>query len=197
MTTTQTLIFDRFRDLLSQAGVAGDPEPTAMTLASASPDGRISARTVLLKALDCDGFVFYTNTQSNKGRQLDANPNAALNFLWKTLANQVQVKVEGRVEAVSSADADGYFASRNRLSQLGAWASQQSQTLNSRQELLDRLAALELQYAGQPVPRPAHWSGFRVLPDMIEFWFGEPGRLHVRERFELINGEWQLRLLNP
>lgn len=197
MTTTQTLIFDRFRDLLSQAGVAGDPEPTAMTLASASPDGRISARTVLLKALDCDGFVFYTNTQSNKGRQLDANPNAALNFLWKTLANQVQVKVEGRVEAVSSADADSYFASRNRLSQLGAWASQQSQTLNSRQELLDRLAALELQYAGQPVPRPAHWSGFRVLPDMIEFWFGEPGRLHVRERFELINGEWQLRLLNP
>jgi len=197
MTTTQTLIFDRFRDLLSQAGVAGDPEPTAMTLASASPDGRISARTVLLKALDCDGFVFYTNTQSNKGRQLGANPNAALNFLWKTLANQVQVKVEGRVEAVSSADADGYFASRNRLSQLGAWASQQSQTLNSRQELLDRLAALELQYAGQPVPRPAHWSGFRVLPDMIEFWFGEPGRLHVRERFELINGEWQLRLLNP
>jgi len=197
MTTTQTLIFDRFRDLLSQAGVAGDPEPTAMTLASASPDGRISARTVLLKALDCDGFVFYTNTQSNKGRQLDANPNAALNFLWKTLANQVQVKVEGRVEAVSSADADGYFASRNRLSQLGAWASQQSQTLNSRQELLDRLAALELQYEGQPVPRPAHWSGFRVLPDMIEFWFGEPGRLHVRERFELINGEWQLRLLNP
>lgn len=197
MTITQTLIFDRFRDLLSQAGVAGDPEPTAMTLASASPDGRISARTVLLKALDCDGFVFYTNTQSNKGRQLDANPNAALNFLWKTLANQVQVKVEGRVEAVSSADADSYFASRNRLSQLGAWASQQSQTLNSRQELLDRLAALELQYAGQPVPRPAHWSGFRVLPDMIEFWFGEPGRLHVRERFELINGEWQLRLLNP
>ena len=197
MTTTQTLIFDRFRDLLSQAGVAGDPEPTAMTLASASPDGRISARTVLLKALDCDGFVFYTNTQSNKGRQLDANPNAALNFLWKTLANQVQVKVEGRVEAVSSADADGYFASRNRLSQLGAWASQQSQTLNSRQELLDRLAALELQYEGQPVPRPAHWSGFRVLPDMIEFWFGEPGRLHVRERFELINSEWQLRLLNP
>lgn len=197
MTTTQTLIFDRFRDLLSQAGVAGDPEPTAMTLASASPDGRISARTVLLKALDCDGFVFYTNTQSNKGRQLGANPNAALNFLWKTLANQVQVKVEGRVEAVSSADADSYFASRNRLSQLGAWASQQSQTLNSRQELLDRLAALELQYAGQPVPRPAHWSGFRVLPDMIEFWFGEPGRLHVRERFELINGEWQLRLLNP
>jgi len=168
-----------------------------MTLASAGPDGRISARTVLLKALDCDGFVFYTNTQSNKGRQLGANPNAALNFLWKTLANQVQVKVEGRVEAVSSADADSYFASRNRLSQLGAWASQQSQTLNSRQELLDRLAALELQYEGQPVPRPAHWSGFRVLPDMIEFWFGEPGRLHVRERFELINGEWQLRLLNP
>jgi len=196
MTATND-VFARFHALLEEAREAGDPEPTAMTLSSADLDGRISSRTVLLKALDQRGFVFYTNTQSNKGRQLQANPRAALSFLWKSLRNQVQVNIEGSVEAVSAQEADAYFASRNRLSQLGAWASWQSQTLLARQDLLDRLQELDTRYADQAVPRPAHWSGYRVVPTMIEYWFGEPARLHVRERFERVEDEWSMRLLNP
>lgn len=197
MTDSQSPVFEKFRQLLAEASAAGDPEPTAMTLASAGLDGRISARVVLLKALDERGFVFYTNAHSTKGRQLQENPRAALNFLWKTLRHQVQVGIEGHVEAVSAAEADDYFASRARLSQLGAWASDQSATLSSRAELLTRLDAVSARFADVPVPRPPHWSGFRLLPEMIEFWFGEPGRLHVRERHEIRDGVWQLRLLNP
>jgi pyridoxamine 5'-phosphate oxidase len=197
MTDSSAVIFEKFRQLLTEAGAAGDPEPTAMTLASADSDGRLSARVVLLKALDERGFVFYTNTHSNKGRQLLSNPRAALNFLWKPLRHQVQVSIEGGVECVSAAEADAYFASRPRLSQLGAWASDQSATLGSRAELLARVDEVTARFADAPVPRPPHWSGFRLLPEMIEFWFGEPGRLHVRERHELHDGQWRLRLLNP
>ncbi len=168
-----------------------------MTLASSALDGRISARTVLLKGVDERGFVFYTNYTSNKGQQLLANPHAALLFLWKTLQNQVQVKIEGVIEAVSDSDADHYFQSRGRDSQIGAWASLQSQTLESRDILTDRIAAFTRQFADLPVPRPPHWSGFRVLPTMLEFWFGAAHRLHERTRHEYLDGVWRNRKLFP
>lgn len=189
--------FSEFRELIEAASQAGEPEPTAMTLASADPDGRVSARTVLLKELDGRGFVFYTNCESNKGRQLQANQRCALLFLWKTLQRQVQVKVEGRAEAVSHSEADAYFATRPRLSQIGAWASLQSQTLESRDQLLQRVREFEQRFDGQDVPRPPHWSGFRVVPEMIEFWYGGEFRLHERQRYELIDSHWQRRTLYP
>lgn len=187
-----------FRELLDEARVAGDPEPTAMTLATALPDGRVSARTVLLKGFDERGFVFYTNLESHKGEQMAANPQVALLFLWKTLRDQVQAKIEGRVEPVSEAEADAYFASRPRGSQLGAWASLQSQTLDSRATFERRLAEFEARFEGQPVPRPPHWSGRRVVPDMIEFWYGAQFRLHERQRYERdAEGQWSRRMLYP
>jgi pyridoxamine 5'-phosphate oxidase len=186
-----------FSDLLAEATAAGDPEPTAMTLATASADGQPSARTVLLKAHDARGFVFYTNYDSSKGRQLTANPRAALLFLWKTLREQVQAKIEGTVEPVGLAEADAYFASRPRASQIGAWASLQSQTLDSRELFEARLAAFEKKFEGGEVPRPAHWSGFRVVPEMIEFWYGAKFRLHERQRYERLDGVWRRRMLYP
>ena len=190
-------LLTRFRDLLEEARASGDPEPTAMSLATAGADGSPSLRTVLLKDVDAGGFVFYTNTESHKGAQLAVNPRVALLFLWKQLRLQVQVKVEGIARPVSSAEADAYFASRPRMSQIGAWASDQSRTLSDRSELTARIARLEAQYAGKPVPRPPHWSGYRVEPSMIEFWFGESYRLHHRERFEVEDGHWRMRLLFP
>jgi pyridoxamine 5'-phosphate oxidase len=190
-------VVNEFRSLLQAATDAGDPEPTAMTIASSTLDGRISARTVLLKAVDDRGFVFYTNYASNKGRQLQENPQAALLFLWKTLQNQVQVKIEGVIERVTDNEADQYFSGRGRDSQIGAWASLQSQTLDSRDVLSERIATFERQFANQPVPRPPHWSGFRVLPTMIEFWFGAAHRLHERTRHEYSDGAWSLRKLYP
>jgi len=187
-----------FTELLDEARVAGDPEPTAMTLASADADGRVSARTVLLKGFDERGFVFYTNLESHKGQQMAANPQVALLFLWKGLRQQVQVKIEGRVTPVEPAEADAYFASRPRDSQLGAWASLQSQTLDSRETFERRLAEFEARFANAPVPRPPHWSGRRVVPDMMEFWYGARYRLHERHRYER-DGEsqWSRRLLYP
>jgi pyridoxamine 5'-phosphate oxidase len=187
----------RFHCLLLEAGAAGEPEPTAMTLATHDAQGRISARTVLLKDADHDGFVFYTNTLSLKGQQLGQQPQAALLFLWKHLRLQVQVRVEGAVQPVSEAEADGYFATRPRLSQIGAWASQQSSTLDQRSTLEQRVAQLEARYADQSIPRPPHWSGYRVKPEMIELWFGMPYRLHDRECYELGASGWTKRLLYP
>ncbi|MFN3964898.1 pyridoxamine 5'-phosphate oxidase [Silanimonas lenta] len=186
-----------FRTLLAEATAAGDPEPTAMTVATADARGRPSARTVLLKHVDEQGFVFYTNFDSRKGRQLAANPQAALLFLWKTLREQVQVKVEGTVEPVTAAEADAYFASRPRESQIGAWASLQSQTLDSRETLERRIAEFSAKFEGGPVPRPPHWSGFRVVPEMIEFWYGAKFRLHERQRYARIEGRWTKRMLYP
>jgi pyridoxamine 5'-phosphate oxidase len=190
-------VMQEFSALLAQATACGELEPTAMTIASAELNGRISARTVLLKGTDARGFVFYTNYASNKGRQLQANPHVAGLFLWKALRHQVQVKIEGVIEAVTSAEADAYFASRARGSQIGAWASSQSQTLPERALLERNIAAFEAQFAGADVPRPPHWSGFRIRPDMIEFWFGAPFRLHTRVRHELIDGAWAVRELFP
>ncbi len=186
-----------FQALLAEATASGDPEPTAMTLATADARGRPSVRTVLLKHVDVHGFVFHTNFDSRKGRQLAANPQAALLFLWKALRDQVQVKVEGTVEPISAAEADAYFANRPRESQIGAWASLQSRTLDSRATLEARIEEFTVKFAGGAVPRPPHWSGFRVVPEMIELWYGAKFRLHERQRYARVEGRWMKRMLYP
>jgi len=176
-------VMREFRECMDAAEKAGELEPTAMTVASLGEAGGVSARTVLLKNFDERGFVFYTNLQSNKGTQLLSNPQAALVFHWKTTRRQVLV--EGRVEQVSDAEADAYFGSRDRGSQLGAWASHQSKPLKNRAELLKNVVALEARHIARPVPRPPHWSGLRVIPNMIEFWTHRNSRLHDRFRYIL------------
>lgn len=188
-------ILAELRACLDQAENAGELEPTAMTLASTGLENAISARTVLLKHLDERGFVFYTNFESNKGRQLLANPAAALVFHWKAIKKQVLV--EGVAVQVPDREADEYFASRPRGSQLGAWASKQSRPLKSRAELLKKVVATEARYIGRAVPRPPHWSGFRVVPHMIEFWNGQDSRLHDRFRYTLENDTWNKQRLFP
>lgn len=198
---TETLVEDpiaRFKVLLKRAEDAGRsviPEPTAMSLATATPDGRPSVRIVLLKHVDDAGFVFYTNYESRKGRELLGNPYAALCFHWAPL--EVQVRVEGAVKKVHDSEADDYFRSRPRGSQIGAWASRQSMPLESDEELLKRVAELEQQYDGKDVPRPPHWSGFRVEPWVMEFWRNRPSRLHLRERFARAGSGWRMEHLNP
>lgn len=186
-----------FTELLREARASPEPEPTAMTLATADAQGRPSARTVLLKRADEQGFVFFTNYDSRKGEQLAANPHAALLLLWKQVRQQVQVKVEGAVERIDAGDSDAYFASRPRMSQLGAWASLQSQTLDARETFDQRLADYEREFAGGEVPRPDHWGGFRVVPELIEFWYGAEFRLHRRDRYERGDDGWTKRMLYP
>lgn len=193
--TLPTEALQRFRDCMEAALHAGEIEPEAMTLATVDGRGGVSARMVLLKGYDENGFVFYTNTRSGKGRQLAACPRAALIMYWKTTNRQV--RVEGRVEPVSEEEADEYFATRHRGSQLGAWASRQSEPLTTRAQLLKRVVEAEARYIGRPVPRPPHWSGYRVVPDMIEFWYARPSRLHDRFRFSLEDGEWRRQRLYP
>jgi len=184
-----------FKALLAGAAQTDLPEPTAMTLATADGEGRPSARTILLKGVDDGGFVFYTNTLSRKGVQLAANARAALCFFWQPLKKQVVV--EGVVERVSDEEADAYWATRPRDSQVGAWASQQSQPLESRELLLARAATFAEQYQGKDVPRPPHWSGYRVLAERIEFWAAGDARLHHRVCYERRDGRWTKSLLNP
>ena len=186
-----------FRELLDEATRVGEPEPHAMTLASADTSGRISARIVLLKGLDERGFAFYTNYDSTKGMQLAHRQHAALCILWKALRFAIQVRVEGAIEKTSAQESDAYFASRPRDSQIGAWASLQSQTLPERAMLDARVAEFTRQFDGKPVPRPPHWGGYRVQPDMIEFWYGQRARLHDRVRYESADGRWSKRLLYP
>ena len=188
---------DTFTHLLERAKQSGEREPTAMTLATLGKNARPSARTVLLKAFDARGFVFYTNFDSHKGRQLASNPQAALLFLWKNLDNQIQVRIEGTVEPVSAEEADSYFASRPRASQIGAWASEQSATLASREVFEAQIDLYEKKFEGIEVPRPPHWSGFRVVPEMFEFWYGAEFRLHERQCYERVNGDWNKRTLFP
>lgn len=186
--------FNEWLDLARQTEAV--LEPTAMTLATADADGRPSARTVLLKHVDEAGFVFYTNTLSRKGRQLGVNARAALTFFWPALMRQVMV--EGAVTPVTDVEADAYFASRPRLSQIGAWASKQSEPLDSREAFEAQIADVEARFADGPVTRPPHWSGYRVRPDMIEFWQGRDGRLHDRDRYyQAGDGAWLWTLLNP
>jgi len=186
---------ERFQKLLAAARETALPEPTAVTLATAGADARPSARTVLLKAADERGFVFYTNLRSRKGRQLRENPHAALCFFWQTLFEQVLV--EGPVQAVSDEEADAYWVRRPRESQLGAWASAQSEPLESRETLERRFAEYRERFAGAPVPRPPHWSGFRLVPERFEFWRFADARLHDRVCYWRENGKWAVTLLNP
>jgi len=187
-----------FDVLFDEALAAGEPDRTAMVVATATLDARPSARTVLLKSHDARGFVFYTHLDGRKGRQLQANPHAALLFHWPRVRLGVQVRVEGTIEMVSEAEADAYFASRPRVSQLGAWASKQSETLASRAAFEARLRQVEAEFEGREVPRPARWTGLRVKPERIEFWYGAEFRLHQRDAYERDRaGEWGKRMLYP
>lgn len=184
-----------FRDWYEEAASVSPWEPSAMTLATADLSGRVTVRTVLLKEVDESGFVFYTNRNSTKGRQLGENPRAALCFLWREVRQQIIV--EGTVESVDDAESDAYWGSRSRRSQLGAWASRQSQPLRDWQTLLDALAKYEQQFQGKPIPRPDYWGGYRVIPDLIEFWRAGDNRLNHRERFWKDVGGWQYGLIFP
>lgn len=199
MTDLYAEALSTFAELFGEAKAGSELEPNAMTVATATPDGRPSARTVLLKSFDARGFVFYTHLHSHKGRELEANPRAALLFLWRSLhAAGIQVRIEGLVEVVGDDEADEYFASRPRLSQVGAWASAQSETLGSRDDFEDRIAQVEKEFEGREIPRPEGWSGFRVVPEVIEFWYGAEFRLHERWRYERdAAGEWDKRMLYP
>ncbi|MET0290143.1 MAG: pyridoxamine 5'-phosphate oxidase [Pseudoxanthomonas sp.] len=188
-----------FSELLKEAESSQELEPTAMTLATATPAGAPSARIVLLKAHDTRGFVFYSHLDSRKGQELELNPSAALLFLWRSLrVAGVQVRIEGVAQRVGDDEADAYFASRPRMSQIGAWASAQSQTLDGRDDFEDRIAQVEAEFEGRDVPRPDGWSGTRIVPHAIEFWYGAQFRLHERWRYERdAAGAWSKRMLYP
>lgn len=185
----------RFAKIFEQAKKIVTPEPAAVTLATAGADGKPSARIVLLKGFDERGFVFYTNLESKKGKELQANPFAALCFYFPPLYQQV--RVEGRVEQVSDAEADAYFATRPHGSQIGAWASKQSASLASREQLETDFKTVEEKFAGREVPRPPFWSGFRLIPERIEFWESRENRLHDRTAYSRQNGEWKIEKLYP
>ena len=187
-----------FDALFDEALAAGEPDRTAMVVATSTLDARPSARTVLLKSHDARGFVFYTHLDGRKGRELPANPHAALLFNWPRVRLGVQVRIEGPVEIVADAEADAYFASRPRGSQLGAWASKQSETLDARETFEARLQQFEREFDGRDVARPPRWTGFRVKPDRIEFWYGAEFRLHRRDVHECDRaGAWSTRMLYP
>jgi len=185
----------RFRRWYRDAERAKLPQPEAMALATADRRGRPSVRVVLLKHADADGFVFYTNAKSRKGRELSANPWAALVMHWQPLGRQV--RIEGRVTPVSAEEADAYWTSRPRESQLGGAASDQSAPIANRAALLRKWRALDHRYRNAPVPRPPHWTGFRVVPATIEFWTLRPYRMHDRELFTRTRGGWRVTRLQP
>jgi pyridoxamine 5'-phosphate oxidase len=184
-----------FQEWFEAAGKAGVRFPETMTLATATLDGAPSARMVLLKGADGDGFVFFTGYESRKGEELEANPRAALVFYWQPLGRQV--RVEGTVEHVPEEESAAYFASRPRGSRLAAWASRQSRPLGSRDELEQRYAELEREYDGRDVPLPPHWGGYRLRPDAIEFWEHRDNRLHDRIRFTRAREGWSETRLWP
>jgi pyridoxamine 5'-phosphate oxidase len=171
------------------------PEPHTMTLATATLDGRPSARMVLLKGVDPRGFVFYTNFDSRKGAELAQNPKSALVFFWPQLHRQI--RIEGNIERVSPQEADSYWATRARGSQIAARASAQSSPLTGREELERRVEEIEAEFAGQPVPRPQFWGGYRLVPAVIEFWQGRPNRLHDRLRYIRSGDGWEVDRLSP
>jgi pyridoxamine 5'-phosphate oxidase len=188
----------RFQELLDQAKALDRvllPEPTAFSLATVGADGQPSVRIVLLKAVDERGFVFYTNHESRKGAELITHPKTALCFHWQPLERQV--RVEGLARPVTSDEADAYFASRARGSQIGAWASLQSRAIARPGDLEARIAEIETRFAGGPVPRPPHWSGFRVVPHRIEFWHNMPSRLHERHLYLREPDGWRREVLYP
>lgn len=188
--------FEQFQVWFEQALAAQVPEANAMTLATATAAGMPSARIVLLKGCDRQGFVFFTNYESHKGQELAQNPQAALVFWWAELERQV--RVAGTVAKVSEQESDAYFYSRPTGSRLGAWASQQSQVISGREVLEHRLQALTQQYQNQEIPRPPHWGGYRVQPSTIEFWQGRPSRLHDRLCYvRQADGSWRIERLSP
>ena len=187
--------FQLFSDWFAEAQTSEPNDPEAMSLATATPDGRPSVRIVLLKGHGPDGFTFYTNLDSRKGAELAANGRAALLFHWKSLRRQV--RVEGPVETVSDADADEYFATRARDSQLGAWASWQSRPLDARETFEKRFDEMSRRFDGDAVPRPPRWSGFRMKPEYFEFWSDRPHRLHERRVFKPAASGWREGLLYP
>lgn len=184
----------QFENWMQEAIAAGVAEPNAMDLSTVQ-DGRPSSRIVLLKGVDHGGFVFYTNYDSRKGQEMANSPFVCLNFFWTLQARQV--RIEGRIEKVKPEESDGYFASRPRESQIGAWASAQSTVLKSRSELEERIASLEREYEGKDIPRPPHWGGYVVIPDRIEFWQGRPNRLHDRFLYENTTTGWMVFRLSP
>ncbi|WP_068306813.1 pyridoxamine 5'-phosphate oxidase [Kordiimonas lacus] len=189
--------FDQVNAWLAEATESEPNDPTAMALATATPDGFPSVRMVLLKGCDADGLVFYTNLESRKGGELAQNPNAALLFHWKTLRRQI--RVEGAVEPVTDAEADAYFASRPRASRIGAWASQQSREMEGRFEFEGAIAKYTAKFGAGDVPRPDYWSGFRLKPRYFEFWRDRKFRLHERITYRLDEAaqDWQLAELYP
>lgn len=195
MTGLSEEIINEFNKAFKKARVSGEPEPTAMVLATSDGKGLVTSRTVLLKALDKDGFVFFTNTGSIKGRQLASCPRAAATFLWK--ASGVQVQLVGSVSRVSDEAADAYFSTRDRGSQIGAWASNQSAPLESREALLRQVSGIENKFEGAEVPRPPHWTGFVICPESVEFWTQREFRLHDRFIYRLEEGVWTKQRLNP
>ncbi|BAZ41696.1 pyridoxal 5'-phosphate synthase [Calothrix sp. NIES-4101] len=191
--------FVQFQQWFEQARAAELPEPNAMTLATTTPEGKPSARIVLLKDFDSKGFVFYTNYKSRKGQELTSNPQANLVFWWAELERQV--RIYGNIEKVSDQESDEYFYSRPLNSRLGAWTSNQSEVITSRDVLEKRFTELQNQYPDGDIPRPQYWGGFRVIPSEIEFWQGRPSRLHDRLRYTLVgsnhNSSWQIERLSP
>jgi len=187
--------FAAFDKVFAEAEATGMADPNAMLLATAAADGQPSSRVVLLKHVDERGFVFYTNLESRKAREIRANPKVSMTFFWRRLGKQVHVR--GRAEQVSDEEADAYFASRPRGSQIGAWASRQSRPLKSRAELLKAIAKVEARFLGRPVPRPPHWSGFRVVPHFFEFWVSGTFRLHDRTTYERQGDGWRRYKLYP
>jgi pyridoxamine 5'-phosphate oxidase len=183
------------RELVERASRDAPFDPVAVTLATSTADGQPSARVVLLRGIDAGGFVFFTNYESRKGRELSANPRAALCGYWPWIDEQV--RVEGTVARVADAESDAYFAGRPRGSQLAAWASDQSAPLEARADLERRYDALEARYAGAPVPRPPHWGGYRLTPERIEFWQAGTSRLHERRLFVRDGAGWRVTALNP
>lgn len=187
---------DQFRRWFDEALAADLHEPNAMTLATATPDGKPSARIVLLKGFDGRGFVFYTNYEGRKARELEQNSNCSLTFYWGELERQI--RVEGRAVRVPEAESDAYFDSRPRGSRLGAWASEQSRPVESREKLEDRLKGLEEEYEKVEIPRPPFWGGYRVEPEKMEFWQGRENRLHDRLLYSSSGaGEWETQRLQP
>ena len=188
----------RFRRLYAQAEAIDRailPEPNAMSLATVGMNGNPSVRIVLMKGFDEDGFVFYTNVEGRKGRELRTRPVAAICFHWPIL--EVQVRAEGAVTQVTDEEADEYFATRARQSQIGAWASIQSQPIEHVDDLAARVAEFEAKFDGEPIPRPPFWSGFRLRPDKIEFWKSRPGRLHERHLYTRAGESWTMETLYP
>lgn len=187
--------FAQFRAWMAEAEKSEPNDPNAMSVATTTADGRPSVRIVLLKGVDDRGFVFYTNKESRKGDELARSPNAALLFHWKSLHRQI--RIEGTVENVTDAEADAYYATRQRISRLGAWASQQSRPLADRSVLEERLAEMERRFPDE-IPRPGYWSGYRILPDSFEFWQDMPYRLHDRTVYRpSAEGKWTQAKLYP